>query len=353
MDPRRLEMTVLMTPDMANFSGKVHGGALLNLLDRVAFSCASRYSGRYAVTLSVDQVTFKEPINVGELVTFRASVNHAGRTSMEIGIRVEAENIRAGTLRHTNSCYFTMVAVDDARPPGRGAGARHRDPRRAPPPPRRRAPPQAPPRDRRPSSSAPRRARHEHLVLGRHRPRHRPHRLRPPRRHGHRRRHRRRRRLRRPAVRAARRLRPHRDRAGANVQETCVVHTFPNLGVEVGPSGHIGHGAVLHGCRIGRNAMVGMNAVVMDEAEIGENSIVAAMAFVKAGAVIPPRSLAMGSPARVTRELTDSGDRLEDPRHRRLPAPRRSRPATSSPRPSRSPRPSPTAAASAPRTTTR
>ena len=113
MDPRRLEMTVLMTPDMANFSGKVHGGALLNLLDRVAFSCASRYSGRYAVTLSVDQVTFKEPINVGELVTFRASVNHTGRTSMEVGIRVEAENIRSGTRRHTNSCYFTMVAVDD------------------------------------------------------------------------------------------------------------------------------------------------------------------------------------------------------------------------------------------------
>ncbi|ANT60887.1 MULTISPECIES: acyl-CoA thioesterase [unclassified Salipiger] len=113
MDPRKLEMTVLMTPDMANFSGKVHGGALLNLLDRVAFSCASRFSGRYAVTLSVDQVTFKQPINVGELVTFRASVNHAGRTSMEIGIRVEAEDIRKGTRRHTNSCYFTMVAVDD------------------------------------------------------------------------------------------------------------------------------------------------------------------------------------------------------------------------------------------------
>lgn len=91
----------------------------------------------------------------------------------------------------------------------------------------------------------------------------------------------------------------------ANVQETCVVHTFPNLGVVVEPSGHIGHGAVLHGCRIGRNAMVGMNAVVMDEAEIGEDSIVAAMAFVKAGAKIPPRSLAMGSPARVTRLLTD------------------------------------------------
>ena len=85
----------------------------LNLLDRVAFSLASRYSGRYAVTLSVDQVTFKEAINVGELVTFRASVNAAGRTSMEIGIRVEAENIRTGVVRHTNSCYFTMVAVDD------------------------------------------------------------------------------------------------------------------------------------------------------------------------------------------------------------------------------------------------
>jgi phenylacetic acid degradation protein len=91
---------------------------------------------------------------------------------------------------------------------------------------------------------------------------------------------------------------------GANVQETCVVHTFPNLGVVVEASGHIGHGAVLHGCRIGRNAMVGMNAVVMDEAEIGADSIVAAMAFVKAGAKIPPRSLAVGSPARVTRELT-------------------------------------------------
>ncbi|WP_201269654.1 acyl-CoA thioesterase [Sinorhizobium meliloti] len=116
-ETRHLVMTVLMTPDMANFSGKVHGGALLNLLDRVAFSCASRFSGQYAVTLSVDQVIFKEPIHVGELVTFRAAINYAGRTSMEVGIRVEAENIRAGTRRHTNSCYFTMVAVDEAGRP--------------------------------------------------------------------------------------------------------------------------------------------------------------------------------------------------------------------------------------------
>ncbi|MCM2291649.1 acyl-CoA thioesterase [Allorhizobium sp. BGMRC 0089] len=112
-DPSQLEMVVLMTPDMANFSGKVHGGALLNILDRVAYSCASRFSQQYAVTLSVDQVVFRQPIHVGEMVTFRAAVNYAGRTSMEIGIRVEAENIRTGERRHTNSCYFTMVAVDE------------------------------------------------------------------------------------------------------------------------------------------------------------------------------------------------------------------------------------------------
>lgn len=116
-DARHLEMVVLMTPDMANFSGKVHGGALLNLLDRVAFACASRYSGYYAVTLSVDQVVFREPINVGELVTFRAAINAVGRSSMEVGVRVEAENVRSGLRRHTNSCYFTMIAVDDAGKP--------------------------------------------------------------------------------------------------------------------------------------------------------------------------------------------------------------------------------------------
>jgi acyl-CoA hydrolase len=97
-------MVVLMTPEMANFSGKVHGGALLAELDRVAYCCASRFSKQHAVTLSVDQVIFREPINVGELVAFRASVNYAGRTSMEIGIRVEAEEVRSGARRHTNSC---------------------------------------------------------------------------------------------------------------------------------------------------------------------------------------------------------------------------------------------------------
>jgi acyl-CoA hydrolase len=106
-------MSVLMTPDLANFSGNVHGGALLKLLDQVAYACASRYCGNYVVTLSVDQVVFKQPIRVGELVTFKARVNHVGTSSMEVGIRVEAENIQNGETRHTNSCYFTMVSVDD------------------------------------------------------------------------------------------------------------------------------------------------------------------------------------------------------------------------------------------------
>ncbi|WP_060929990.1 acyl-CoA thioesterase [Granulicoccus phenolivorans] len=113
---QRLRMAVLMTPGMANFSGNVHGGAILKLLDEVAYACASRYGGHYAVTLSVDQVIFREPIHVGELVTFAASVNYTGRTSMEVGIRVTAEDIQTRKVRHTNSCYFTMVAMKDGRP---------------------------------------------------------------------------------------------------------------------------------------------------------------------------------------------------------------------------------------------
>lgn len=113
----QLSMTVLMTPDMANFSGNVHGGQLLKLLDEVAYACASRYAGTYVVTLSVDQVTFKQPIHVGELVTFLASVNYTGRTSMEIGIKVIAEDIRNRSVRHTNSCFFTMVAMGEDRKP--------------------------------------------------------------------------------------------------------------------------------------------------------------------------------------------------------------------------------------------
>lgn len=106
-----------MTPDMANFSGNVHGGTILKLLDQVAYACASRYSGSYVVTLSVDKVLFKEPVKVGEMVSFLANVNYVGRSSMEIGIRVEAQNIRNQQIRHTNSCYFTMIAVNDQGKP--------------------------------------------------------------------------------------------------------------------------------------------------------------------------------------------------------------------------------------------
>lgn len=110
-------MTVLMTPDMSNFSGNVHGGTILKFLDQVAYACASRYAGRYVVTLSVDQVMFRQAIHVGELVTFLAAVNHTGTSSMEVGIKVLAENIRTQEVRHANSCFFTMVAVNDQRKP--------------------------------------------------------------------------------------------------------------------------------------------------------------------------------------------------------------------------------------------
>ena len=109
----QLSMTVLMTPDMANFAGNVHGGHILKLLDQVAYACASRYAQRYVVTLSVDQVVFRQPIHVGELVTFLASVNYTGTTSMEVGIKVVTENIQSQVVRHANSCFFTMVAVNE------------------------------------------------------------------------------------------------------------------------------------------------------------------------------------------------------------------------------------------------
>ena len=115
----QLTMTVLMTPETANFAGNVHGGTLLRLLDQVAYACASRYAGRYVVTLSVDQVVFRQPIHVGELVTFLASVDHTGNSSMEVGIKVVAEDIRNRSVRHVVSCFFTMVALDEDRRPAK------------------------------------------------------------------------------------------------------------------------------------------------------------------------------------------------------------------------------------------
>jgi acyl-CoA hydrolase len=116
-DHRSLIMSEIMTPDKVNFHGNVHGGYILALLDRVAYACASRYSAKIIVTLSVDHVVFKEPIYVGELVICYAMVNYVGKTSMEIGIRVSSENLITQVSRHTNSCYLTMVAIDDKGKP--------------------------------------------------------------------------------------------------------------------------------------------------------------------------------------------------------------------------------------------
>ena len=107
------EMTILVTPEMANFSGRMHGGELLKMLDKVAYTCASRYCGEYVVTISVDKVTFKQPIFMGELLTFLASVNYTGKSSLEVGIKVIAEDIKKRTVRHSNTSYFTMVAIDE------------------------------------------------------------------------------------------------------------------------------------------------------------------------------------------------------------------------------------------------
>lgn len=95
-------------------------------------------------------------------------------------------------------------------------------------------------------------------------------------------------------------------RAGANIQDTCVLHGFPGVGTIVEEEGHVGHGAVLHGCIVKRNALIGMNAVINDNAMVGESAFVAAMAFVKAGMVVPPRTLVAGIPARIVRELSDA-----------------------------------------------
>lgn len=114
---RTVVMSEIMVPQMANFLGNVHGGWLLGFLDRVAYVCGARYCGLTLVTLSVDQVFFKEPIYVGELLTCYACVNYVGKTSMEIGIRVTTENLKTGRIRHTNTCYITMVAIDKDQHP--------------------------------------------------------------------------------------------------------------------------------------------------------------------------------------------------------------------------------------------
>lgn len=113
----RTTLTELMIPSYANFGGKIHGGTLLSLMDKVAYACAAKHAGEYCVTVSVDGVNFRQPVEVGELVSLLASVNYVGRTSLVIGIKVVAENVKTRVIKHTNTSYFTMVAKDETGKP--------------------------------------------------------------------------------------------------------------------------------------------------------------------------------------------------------------------------------------------
>jgi uncharacterized protein (TIGR00369 family) len=106
-------LTELMLPSHSNFSGKIHGGFILSLMDKAAFASASKFSGQYCVTASVNRVDFLNSIEVGELLTLHAQVNYVGKSSMVVGIRVESQNIRTGEIKHCNSSYFSMVAKDE------------------------------------------------------------------------------------------------------------------------------------------------------------------------------------------------------------------------------------------------
>jgi acyl-CoA hydrolase len=110
-------ITELMIPSYANFGGKIHGGILLSLMDKVAYASSSKHAGTYCVTVTVDKVEFLEPVEVGELVSLHASVNYVGNSSLIVGIRVEALNVKTGITKHTNSSYFTMVAKGDDNKP--------------------------------------------------------------------------------------------------------------------------------------------------------------------------------------------------------------------------------------------
>ncbi len=109
-----ITLTELMLPSYANFSGKIHGGFILSLMDKAAFACASKFSGHYCVTASVNRVDFLNPIEVGELVTLQAKINYVGNSSMVVGIRVTSQNIQTGKVKHCNSSYFAMVAKNEA-----------------------------------------------------------------------------------------------------------------------------------------------------------------------------------------------------------------------------------------------
>jgi acyl-CoA hydrolase len=159
MEPRspsesHSDMTRWMGVQEANIAGNVHGGWIMKLCDEVAGIAAIRHCGRRVVTAGVDRMTFLHPVMVGDLVVFRATVNAAWRTSMEVGVRVEAENVHTRELTHASTAYLTMVALDEEGP-GRGAADRARDRRRAPPAARGAAAPQQPAGGARPDRGGP------------------------------------------------------------------------------------------------------------------------------------------------------------------------------------------------------
>ena len=110
-------ITELMIPSYANFGGKIHGGILLSLMDKVAYACATKHAENYCVTVAVDGVDFLQPVEVGDLVSLMARVNHVGKSSLVVGIKVTAENVKQRIVKHTNTSYFTMVAKDDDNKP--------------------------------------------------------------------------------------------------------------------------------------------------------------------------------------------------------------------------------------------
>lgn len=122
MEPRtvqfsRTRLTELMIPAFANFGGKVHGGIILSLMDKVAYACSSKHAGGYCVTVTVDGVEFLQPVEVGELLSLDAIVHYVGNTSLVVGIKVTTENVKTNEVKHTNNSYFTMVAKgDDGKP---------------------------------------------------------------------------------------------------------------------------------------------------------------------------------------------------------------------------------------------
>ena len=109
----RTRLTELMVPSFANFGGKVHGGVILSLMDKVAYACASKHAGAYCVTVTVDGVEFLQPVEVGDLLHLDATVHYVGNTSLVVGIKVTTENIKTNEVKHTNNSFFTMVAKDD------------------------------------------------------------------------------------------------------------------------------------------------------------------------------------------------------------------------------------------------